>query len=358
MNTKLKNSLIIGVLISSLALYFAFRNVPFAELMTYLGAFNYYWIAPSLGVVLIAFVLRVIRWQIILASNIKIGFWYAFHLLMISFMINSILPGRVGEFARPAILKKKDQIPFTTGLATVLAERVFDMGLLILFFLLVLNSVNIDPDFDMAYGGYHLSRKTLEMIGRGMVRLGILLIVGILLISIGPTRTIIQRIIDQIPSFFFFTGDLFRQKIRTRLAEPLVRITENIASGFALLKSPPKVLLCLGLSFFIWSLSALSFYIIMFGSPGLKLSFLEMAAVLIITCFFIALPSVPGFWGIWEAGGVFALSLFGVGAKDAAGYSLVNHVFQMAPVIIIGLISAVRIGINISQVAYDKREPD
>jgi len=358
MSTKLKNSLIIGILISSLALYFAFRNVPFAELMTYLGAFNYYWIVPSIGVALFAFVLRVIRWQIILASNKKVGFWHAFHPVMISFMINSILPGRVGEFARPAILKKRDQIPFATGLATVVAERVFDMGLLILFFMLVLNSVNIDPDFDMAYGGYHLSRKTLETIGIGMARLGILLIAGILLIGIGPTRKIIHRIIAQTPSLFFFSGDLFRQKIRTRIVEPLIRITENIASGFALLKSPQKVLLCLGLSFFIWSLSALSFYIMMFGSPGIKLSFLEMAAVLVITCFFIALPSVPGFWGIWEAGGVFALSLFGVAAKDAVGYSLVNHVFQMAPVIIIGLISAVLTGINISQVSFDKREPD
>ncbi len=358
MPTKIKNSLIIGVLISSLALYFAFRNVPFADLITYIGAFNYYWIIPSLGIALFTFVLRVIRWQIILESNKKIGFWHAFHPLMISFMINSILPGRVGEFARPAILKKRDQIPFTTGLATVIAERVFDMGLLILFFLLVLSAVTIDPDFDMAYGGYHLNRKTLEMIGIGMARLGILLMIGILLISIRPTRMIIHQIINQVPSLFFFSGDLFRQKIITRVTEPLIGITENIASGFTLLKSPKKVLLCLGLSFIIWFLGALSFYTMMFGSPGLTLSFLEMAAVLIITCFFIALPSVPGFWGIWEAGGVFAMSLFGVAAKDAAGYALVNHVIQMAPVIIIGLISAVVTGINISQISYDKREPD
>jgi len=52
------------------------------------------------------------------------------------------------------------------------------------------------------------------------------------------------------------------------------------------------------------------------------------------------------------------MSLFGVAAKDAAGYALVNHVIQMAPVIIIGLISAVVTGINISQISYDKREPD
>jgi uncharacterized membrane protein YbhN (UPF0104 family) len=77
---------------------------------------------------------------------------------------------------------------------------------------------------------------------------------------------------------------------------------------------------------------------------------------MIIICFFIALPSVPGFWGIWEAGGVFALVLFGVSSKDAAGYTLVNHAIQMFPVIIVGLVSAMVTSINILQVSYEKRD--
>ena len=71
-----------------------------------------------------------------------------------------------------------------------------------------------------------------------------------------------------------------------------------------------------------------------------------------ITCFFIALPSVPGFWGVWEAGGVFALALFGVSAKDAAGFTLANHAVQMIPIIIVGLVSAMIIGVDIWQVSY------
>ena len=68
---------------------------------------------------------------------------------------------------------------------------------------------------------------------------------------------------------------------------------------------------------------------------------------MIIVCFFIALPSAPGYWGLWEAGGIFAMSLFGVSAKDAAGYTLTNHVIQMVPVIITGLVSAMITGVNI-----------
>jgi hypothetical protein len=90
------------------------------------------------------------------------------------------------------------------------------------------------------------------------------------------------------------------------------------------------------------------------GCPGIGLSFIELSAVMVIVCFFIALPSVPGFWGVWEAGGVFALALFGVSSRDAAGFTLANHAIQVFPVIFIGLISAVVTGINIWQVSYKK----
>ena len=356
MKKKIVNSLLLGIALSSIALYFAFRNVPFNDLVAYLGSINYFWIIPSAGVGLATFVLRVIRWQLILESSRRLNFWRAFHPLMIGFMINSVLPGRVGEFARPAILKKKDHIPFSTGFATVVAERAFDMSLLIVLFFVVLSYVNIDPDFNLAYGDYHLSRETLEMVARAMVRFSILIVLGIIVVSVGRTRKIIQGVIHTIPNWFYHTSASFQDRVRTKISKPLIRMTENVASGFALVKSLRKILICLGLSLVIWFLTVLAFYLMTFGSPGINLSFFEMAAVLIIICFFIALPSVPGYWGIWEAGGVFALSLFSITGKEAAGYTLVNHAVQMFPVIIVGLISAVLTGINILQISYSENK--
>ena len=97
---------------------------------------------------------------------------------------------------------------------------------------------------------------------------------------------------------------------------------------------------------------ACSYYVLTFGCPGIDLSLTEITLVMLIVIIFISLPSVPGFWGLWEAGGVFALSLFGIPLNDAAGFTLVNHFIQVVPVIIIGFISAVVIGINIIQVSY------
>jgi uncharacterized membrane protein YbhN (UPF0104 family) len=92
------------------------------------------------------------------------------------------------------------------------------------------------------------------------------------------------------------------------------------------------------------------------GCPGINLSFLELYATMVILCFFISLPSAPGFWGIWEAGGVFGLLIFGVPAKEAAGFTLANHVIQMIPVVIVGLIAAIITGVNVVQIAYTSIE--
>jgi hypothetical protein len=58
---------------------------------------------------------------------------------------------------------------------------------------------------------------------------------------------------------------------------------------------------------------------------------------------------------LWEAGGVFALSIFGVSTNAAAGFTLANHAVQMFPVIIVGFISAIITSVNIWQVSYEKK---
>ncbi|MBT7086339.1 MAG: flippase-like domain-containing protein [Desulfobacterales bacterium] len=353
MKKKMAFSLIGGVIISTLALYLAFRRVPFDDLLDSLVSINYFWIIPSIAAGLTGFILRVFRWRVILESTHKIGFWHAYHPLMIGFMLNCVLPARVGELARPAILYKKDNIPFSTVLATVAAERLFDMLLLIAFFIVVLANVQIDPNLDIPFGNLHLNSKTLEAIFKSMIMISIALIAGVLLISSEKIRKIINQFVMQLPNKFFFLPSEIKEKIKNNVSIIIVKIVDNIAEGFTLVKDPKKLFLCLAYSLIIWIFNAYSWYLFSLGCPGIGLSFLEISAVMIIVCFFIGLPSVPGFWGLWEAGGVFALTLFGIAAKDAAAYTLACHVGQMFPVIIIGFISAVILGVNIWQIQYE-----
>jgi uncharacterized protein (TIRG00374 family) len=352
MKKNLTISLIAGALLSATALYFAFRNVPFTDLIHYFATINYFWVGPSVVAILVAFFLRAVRWRIILESYEKISIRQAFHPMMIGFMMNCILPGRVGEIARPAILKKNEDIPFATGLATVAAERVFDITLLALFFIATFSAVQINPDLNIRFGHYYLNRASLESVFDGMVKMGIGLIAGIVMISIERIRRLIYSIIMAAPGLFFFAGPPFKAKLIQKVCKPLIGFIENSARGFNLIRHPKKMALCFVFSLMIWGLHALSYYLFSLGSPGIHLNFAEISAVMVIIMFFIALPSVPGFWGLWEAGGMFALSLFGVAAKDAAGFTLANHAIQVFPVIIVGLISAAIISVNIWQLSF------
>ena len=348
-------SLIVGIALSAVALYFAFRNVPLNDLLHYLKSINYLWTFPAAILALVSFFFRAIRWQFILSSSHKIGIWRAFHPMMIGFMINCILPGRLGEFARPVILQKNEKVPFATGIATVAAERVFDICALVTFAVITFATIDINPEVEIVFGDFKLNRETLKLIFSRIIVMGILLICGIILISIPFIRQAVHRVILTLPALAFFATEKTKTKIRDKVCGALVRFVDNIALGFTLIKYPKKILICAIYSLLVWIIAAFSYYVFCLGSPGIHLSYTEMFAVMVIICLFIALPSVPGFWGVWEAGGVFAMSLFGISKNAAAGFTLANHGVQVFPVIIVGIISAIIASVNIWQVSYQKK---
>jgi uncharacterized protein (TIRG00374 family) len=349
-NSKTILSLIGGVLLSGIAFYLTFRNIPLHELVSYLKTVNYWWVIPAVAIALTSFLIRVVRWQLLLVPIKKAGFWSAFHPLMIGFMLNCLLPARVGELARPAIFSKKENVSFSKVLATVGAERAFDIVMLLLFFVVVLAAVEISPTLDLTFGNHHLNKATLEMIGMTTVKLAFALIACMILVSVGKSRRIITRAVLGLPDLFFFATHAFKEKVRQRVCTRLAYVIDSFAAGLGMLKNPKKVGLCLALTFLVWALAGVSYYVMAFGCPGVEISFVEMYVVMIILCFFISLPSVPGFWGLWEAGGVFGLLIFGVPAKEAAGFTLTNHVFQMVPVIVVGVVSSIITGANMAQV--------
>jgi uncharacterized protein (TIRG00374 family) len=293
------------------------------------------------------------RWQLILGQSARIDYWNAHHPLMIGFMINCVLPGRVGEAARPAILKRKCGVPFTTGLATVAAERAFDMLILVTGFVAILAFVEINPAFKVQFGDLTLNKALLEKVAVGTSRLGLLLLVGIVLVSADKSRRWINAVIAWMAARLAFGSPGWQRRIAA-FGDTIIALNENFAAGFSLIKSPGRLLYCLLLSLAVWAVQVGSYYLVGRGCPDVGLSYGQWSAVVVMICFFIALPSVPGYWGLWEAGGVFAMRLFGVTSEAAAGATLLNHALQVLPVILVGLVSAMITSVNIVQVAYEK----
>jgi len=355
-NKKTLFSLGIGLLFSAVALYFTFESIPLKELGAYLKKINYWWIIPSLLIALLSYAIRIWRWQIILLPVKRSGFMSAFHPLVIGFMLNCVMPGRVGEIARPAIYYKRENVEFSKVLGTAAIERIIDALCLLVFFIYILATITIDDSISVTFGSYNLTPATLHKLFVFTLEFSIALIVLILLISFSKTRAIINRLILGAPDLLFFTTLHARETMRERICVKITHFVENLSVGFDILKSPGYLILCLVQSFVLWWLLGLSVWVLAFGCPGIHITFLEAFAVEIIICFAIMLPSVPGYWGLWEAGGVFALALFGVPAKEAAGMILTYHFFHLVPVILIGLVSSMVIGIKLTQPVRNGQE--
>jgi hypothetical protein len=51
------------------------------------------------------------------------------------------------------------------------------------------------------------------------------------------------------------------------------------------------------------------------------------------------------------------MRLFGVPAKEAAGFTLANHAIQMLPVFVAGVVSAWLIGVSVINVSKEETDP-
>ncbi|MCJ7772407.1 MAG: flippase-like domain-containing protein, partial [Desulfobacterales bacterium] len=215
-------SLFLGLLISAITLYLALKNVSFSEVAQSILNLDPLWILPSIAAILLSFVLRAVRWKMILKSSKDISFAGAYHPLMIGFMLNCVLPARAGEIARPVVLKKIENVPFSTGLASVAAERMFDIIILVIFFAVMFKTVHIDPELDIVFGNYHLNRSLLLSLGARMVKLGIIIICLMLLAGSRWVREKMGSIILSLPGIFLRNNQPIKSTIEQNICTPII----------------------------------------------------------------------------------------------------------------------------------------
>ena len=331
---------------SAVGFYFAFRNVPISSLWRYAEKVNYWWTIPAALTLMISYLIRAYRWQWLLLPTGAIKLSSAYHSLIISMMINCLLPGRVGELARPMVLKKQEDLPMVSTLATLGVERLLDLLALLLLLLPTLLWAKPFSGQTVFFGDYQINRDLLVDLGYMALTTSLLLVGAISFLGHDKLRTTLLRWLHRWP-------DRCKRLNLTRMASLLHRFLPSIegflnrsAQGVKYICNLKGFSIAILTSIVFWGFNALSFYFLSKGSPGIDLSFTRICSVMVIICFFIALPSVPGFWGLWEAAGVFALSMYGVSETAAAGYSLFSHAFGTIPVIVAGWLSCLTLGIR------------
>ena len=126
----------LGILISSVFLVLAFRNLKPEEVFTVIGGVNIGLLAVAPLVFLVTVTVLAWRWGFLLRSIKPIPLFSLVKLVLIGYMGNNVYPFRTGEVLRVVLLQRFHAVPAAKGAVTVIVERVFD-GLVMLVFILV-----------------------------------------------------------------------------------------------------------------------------------------------------------------------------------------------------------------------------
>ena len=316
----------LGVLISIVFIWLALRGLRLDEFWGAVKQANYIWLLPGIAVYFVGVWVRAWRWHYLLGPIKKIPTSTMFPITTIGYMGNNVYPARAGEVLRAVILKRREGVPVSASLATIIVERIFD-GVVMLAFVFV----NL-PELAKLTGssGFVGNIQQVAVIGTG-VFLGALLI--FLLAAMFPHAAAKVGL--------WVISHLLPQRLHTRI----ISIMGKFLDGLASLRSPFNVLMVFFTSVIIWLLETGKYWFVMHAF-NFSVSFFALMLMNGIVNLATTIPSAPGYIGTFDAPGIAVLTAYGVEHSIAAGYTLVLHVALWLPITLLGAYYLAREGIR------------
>lgn len=317
------NKVLVSAAISLIFLWLAVRGVDWVAVGENMQRFDKGLLFVGAVIWLMAYLLRGLRWQILLKPLTNVSWWDSFRVLMVGFALNNTLPLRAGEFGRAYLLNKvNSKVSASAAFATVAGERVFD-GLAVVTYTII--------------GGLALSLPTWAL---KAIWLSLVLFVGAFVVFLVGIQNV-ENTHRLIKWFTKWLPGKWRSKIQ--------QLTEHFISGLSSLTSFKSVVMVLLFSFLIWGAEVV-FYYLSAVSFGIGISFVQAAFLMGILNLGIMVPSAPGGIGTFEFITVISLALLGVSESLAFGYGVVSHVVQNGLVIIIGYFFLAQSGMRLGSV--------
>ncbi len=307
---------VIGMLISLVALWWAFRGLDWAAFKAALAG-------ADLGMVLLAVIMLVIsipvrayRWGILLLPVRRIRLWITSEATLVGYFGNNALPFRLGELLRTYFLHQRIDAPFSQILGTVIIERLIDVASLVLVLAILPLVGGLPPQFQTAL----------------QWALGAALLVTLLLVALARW--------GQVP--------LLKGRLRTGV--------ENIRVGFKSLRHAQHYPTLLVTSLAIWGLYFLSAY---FGLRALHLGLTlgQAYLVLVVGSLAMGIPAAPGFVGTYHAGVILLLtSVFAIEQTAAQAAAVLLHAVGFIPATLVGGFLYFKSHLNLREVQEITRE--
>ncbi len=306
----MKKNLILGVAISTLFLYFSVRDIDWSAVAKGFSLIRYGWLMLSVVALVLLQVGRSYRWGVLLEPIQKVDQHTLFSVTNVGCLALVALPARIGELARPYLIRKKTGMRMTAALGTVFVERVLD-GLTVLSFLF------------MALFFMSLPAWLLEAAAAFLLFTLVTLVCLLLLIF---RREVSLRV-------FASVTRILPERWDRRLNE----LIHHFIDGIEMITDIKLVAYATFLSLLIWLLDIAAIYSL-FLAFGMPLSIMAAIIVMVVLVIGITIPTAPGYVGNWHFFCRLGLIIFGVTGANALAYAIMLHFISVGVIVILGLI--------------------
>ncbi|ANN64114.1 flippase-like domain-containing protein [Brachyspira hyodysenteriae] len=319
-NHKTIIQVIIGVAVSIICLYFAFRGINIKESIEIVKNINvkYFLISLVLSILIIA--LRGLRWECFIPLKKPIKKRTVVMATYIGYMGNNILPAKLGEVARAYILGMKENVSKSALIASVVTERLFDV---ITGGIILTISVVFIPDLPQTVTYAAIALFVLSIIG--------FLVLMFLVWQREFAHKVFHKIFGILPK---------------NIGDKLIEFSCNFIDGIGF-KNDPKHIFLIFFYTFLYLIGQVCTIELLMTSFNIKATPIIALFMFAIGGFGFAVPSAPSGIGPFEWAIIFGLSLIGVEKSIAAPYALVYHIMGIVPIVIIGFVFLFMLGIDL-----------
>jgi uncharacterized protein (TIRG00374 family) len=328
----------LGVLLAALAILatiasviYRWRTSGFAwrEFLASIRGMDPFWLSISLGLMLTAYLIRALRWMVMLRPLSKEArLWDTLSATCIGFTA-VVFFGRAGEPVRPYLIAKKAGVAFSTQIAAWLVERILDLLMVVVIFAIALTQVSHSSiqSSSRVDTTLHAAGYTGAFVGAAMLAV---------LVGLERFKGDVQA---RVMSALAFLPGPARLRIEGYLSE--------FEKGMESMRSTSSVLLLVSLTILDWAAIAASFATLGFAFPATAgLGVTDMVILLGFVTFgsVLQLPGIGG--GMQIVTALVLTEFYGLTLESASGFALILWVISFVSIVPIGLTLAFHEGIK------------
>jgi uncharacterized membrane protein YbhN (UPF0104 family) len=301
-------SWMLAIPLAAFLLYWSLRGVDWKTVWSIIAGAHWEFLAAACLFVGFSFFLRSLRWRILLNAEENLSVSAVFCATMAGYMGNAFLPARAGELVRTLVVSGRSSLTKTYVLTTALSERLMDVIALVLWASIILLGVRSKPDW---MGG--VARTMAVTAGLGAIAIAVLPHAG------GLCRNLIRRL-----------------PLPPALRGRLLHLADQVLLGMRAFHQVGRFLGFVALTIVIWITDTCG-TMVAAHALGLTMSF--SMAMLLMTGLGLgsALPSTPGYVGIYQFVAVTVLVPLGIPKSAALAFILTMQAYGYVVLLLLGL---------------------